>query len=77
MKWVEVKMKELGVLSNPSYKITALMDHGAMITISSGKRVFDCKPLGVIWGKFPEVRLSASEKSLTATPLENCQRSCE
>lgn len=52
-------MKELGVLANPSYKITALMDHGAMITIGSGNRVFDCKPLGVIWAKFPEVGLRA------------------
>jgi ubiquitin-like domain-containing CTD phosphatase 1 len=70
MKWVEVKMKELGVLSNPSYKITALMDHGAMITISSGKRVFDCKPLGVIWGKFPEVRFDTPEAIHKATPLQ-------
>eukprot|EP00850_Spirogloea_muscicola_P008781 SM000047S16920 [mRNA] locus=s47:790912:793248:- [translate_table: standard] len=55
MKWVQVKMTELGVLSNPSYKITALMDHLAMITVHSGSHgVFDCKPLGVIWGQFPE-----------------------
>lgn len=26
MQWVELKMKELGVLSNPDYKITCLMD---------------------------------------------------
>ncbi|GBG84070.1 hypothetical protein CBR_g37945 [Chara braunii] len=54
MKWVEVKMRELGVLSNPDYKITALLDHGAMITVTSNSRVFDCKPLAVIWAKFPE-----------------------
>ncbi|KAL3699867.1 hypothetical protein R1sor_017889 [Riccia sorocarpa] len=55
MKWVEVKMKELGVLSNENYKITALMDHLAMITVQSSTHgVFDCKPLGVIWGKCPE-----------------------
>ncbi|CAI9103798.1 OLC1v1002356C1 [Oldenlandia corymbosa var. corymbosa] len=55
MKWVELKMKELGVLNHPDYKITALLDHSAMITVQSDTRgVFDCKPLGLIWGKFPE-----------------------
>ncbi|CAD6235694.1 unnamed protein product [Miscanthus lutarioriparius] len=58
MKWVELKMEQLGVLSNPDYKITALMDHLAMITVQSEnqsrKKTFDCKPLGVIWAQFPE-----------------------
>lgn len=57
MKWVEVKMKELGVLSHPDYKVTAMVDNLAMITVQSESHgVFDCKPLGVIWGKCPEVR---------------------
>ncbi|CAI0375394.1 unnamed protein product [Linum tenue] len=47
MKWVELKMGELGVLSNPNYKITALLDHLAMITVQTDARgIFDCKPLG-------------------------------
>ncbi|CAN1828970.1 Ubiquitin-like domain-containing CTD phosphatase [Linum perenne] len=55
MKWVELKMGELGVLSNPNYKITALLDHLGMITVQSDARgIFDCKPLGLIWGHFPE-----------------------
>ncbi|CAI0439364.1 unnamed protein product [Linum tenue] len=55
MKWVELKMGELGVLSNPNYKITALLDHLAMITVQSDARgIFDCKPLGLIWAHFPE-----------------------
>lgn len=37
MKWVEVKMKELGVLTNPNYKILQLVDHGAMITVHTEK----------------------------------------
>ncbi|CAN1288322.1 Ubiquitin-like domain-containing CTD phosphatase [Linum perenne] len=46
MKWVELKMGELGVLSNPNYKITALLDHLGMITVQSDARgIFDCKPL--------------------------------
>ncbi|KAL2537003.1 Ubiquitin-like domain-containing CTD phosphatase [Forsythia ovata] len=55
MKWVELKMGQLGVLTNPNYKITALLDHMAMITVRSDTRgVFDCKPLGLIWAHFPE-----------------------
>lgn len=55
MKWVELKMGQLGVLNNPNYKITALLDHMAMITVQSDIRgIFDCKPLGLIWAKFPE-----------------------
>lgn len=56
MKWVELKMGQLGVLNNPNYKITALVDSLAMITVQSDTRgTFDCKPLGVIWAKFSEV----------------------
>jgi len=55
MKWVEVKMGELNVLSNPNYKITCMLDHGSMITVNSEKYgLFDCKPLAFIWMKFPE-----------------------
>lgn len=55
MKWVELKMGQLGVLNNPNYKITALLDHLAMITVQSDSRgVFDCKPLGLIWAQFPK-----------------------
>ncbi|XP_011002418.1 PREDICTED: ubiquitin-like domain-containing CTD phosphatase [Populus euphratica] len=55
MKWVELKMGQLGVLNNPNYKITALLDHSAMITVQSDScGIFECKPLGLIWAKFPE-----------------------
>ncbi|KAI8474471.1 MAG: MGC81798 protein-like protein [Monoraphidium minutum] len=55
MKWVEVKMRELGVLGNEHYKITAMLDHAAMVTVQTEKYgVFDCKPLGFIWAKFPD-----------------------
>ncbi|KAL4588455.1 hypothetical protein LXL04_001345 [Taraxacum kok-saghyz] len=58
MKWVELKMGQLGVLNNPNYKITALLDHLAMITVQSDSRgIFDCKPLGLIWAHFPEGNL--------------------
>ncbi|KAF5201975.1 Ubiquitin-like domain-containing ctd phosphatase [Thalictrum thalictroides] len=55
MKWVKLKMGQLGVLNNPNYKITALLDHLAMITVQSESGgVYDCKPLGLIWANFPE-----------------------
>ncbi|WOL16067.1 ubiquitin-like domain-containing CTD phosphatase [Canna indica] len=61
MKWVELKMGQLGVLSNPNYKITALLDHMAMITVQSDSHgMFDCKPLGLIWAQFPEFYNSAN-----------------
>lgn len=54
-KWVEVKMRELGVLGNPNYKLVTLMDHQAMLTVQTDKYgLFDCKPLAFIWAKFPE-----------------------
>ncbi|EDV20099.1 uncharacterized protein TRIADDRAFT_51063 [Trichoplax adhaerens] len=54
MKWVQLKMKELGVLENSNYKIAFLLDNLAMISIQTEKRgVIDVKPLGVIWGKYP------------------------
>ena len=35
MKWIEVKMQQLGVLGNPDYKITFMLDHKAMITVQT------------------------------------------
>ncbi|CAG9460943.1 unnamed protein product [Pedinophyceae sp. YPF-701] len=53
MKWVEVKMRELGVLGNDAYGIVALVDSRAMISVSiGGEPSFSCKPLQYIWKKF-------------------------
>uniref|UniRef100_A0A8C5PBH0 Ubiquitin-like domain-containing CTD phosphatase 1 n=1 Tax=Leptobrachium leishanense TaxID=445787 RepID=A0A8C5PBH0_9ANUR len=55
MKWIEAKMKELGVSTNSNYKITFMLDSAAMITVHTPKRgLIDVKPLGVIWGKYAE-----------------------
>eukprot|EP00959_Pyramimonas_sp_CCMP1952_P348759 7306602-Pyramimonas_sp.AAC.1 len=50
MKWVEVKMKELNVLSNPNYKIMCMLDHGSMITVNSEKYGYGShiEPLSVL-----------------------------
>lgn len=37
MKWIEVKMRELGVSVNPAYKLTAFMDHKCMVTIQTAR----------------------------------------
>lgn len=37
MKWVDVKMQQLGVTNNPNYKITFMLDHKAMMTVRTEK----------------------------------------
>ncbi|GBP35634.1 Ubiquitin-like domain-containing CTD phosphatase 1 [Eumeta japonica] len=55
MKWIEEKMKLLGVSTNTHYKIMFYLDYLAMITVHTAKYgTIDVKPLGVIWGKFPQ-----------------------
>ncbi|XP_072001582.1 ubiquitin-like domain-containing CTD phosphatase 1 isoform X2 [Engystomops pustulosus] len=55
MKWIEAKMKELGVSTNANYKIAFMLDSAAMITVHTPRRgLIDVKPLGVIWGKYGE-----------------------
>lgn len=55
MKWIVEKMKLLGVTTNPNYKIWFYLDSSAMITVHCQKRgIVDVKPLGVIWGKYPQ-----------------------
>lgn len=55
MKWIELKMAEVGVTSHEGYKIAMFMDHGAMITVNSERYgLFNTKPLGVLWGQFSE-----------------------
>lgn len=55
MRWIEEKMRILGVSTNENYKIIFYLDSGAMISIYAENRgVVDVKPLGVIWGKFEQ-----------------------
>ncbi|XP_067928631.1 ubiquitin-like domain-containing CTD phosphatase 1 [Watersipora subatra] len=54
MKWIKAKMRELGVETNPNYKITFYMCSLAMITVHTQQYgVVEVKPLGVVWGKYP------------------------
>ncbi|XP_041985205.1 ubiquitin-like domain-containing CTD phosphatase 1 [Aricia agestis] len=55
MKWIEEKMRLLGVSTHQSYKIMFYLDYLAMITVHTTKYgTIDVKPLGVIWGKYPQ-----------------------
>ena len=55
MKWIEVKMQELGVAQNSNYKITFYLDSKAMVSVVSPEYGFvETKALGVIWGKYPD-----------------------
>jgi len=55
MKWIEVKMKELGAATHADYKLAFYLDSSAMISVHTPKYgVVEVKPLGVIWGQFPD-----------------------
>ena len=50
MKWVDLKMQELGVLNNDRFKIVCLLDSLSMINVHTEKYgVIKCKPLRFIW----------------------------
>ncbi|KAK4336652.1 hypothetical protein RND71_044058 [Anisodus tanguticus] len=52
MKWIQVKMQELGMENNPNYKIVCYLDSLAMISVKSPNYgVIEIKPLALIWGK--------------------------
>jgi len=55
MKWIEEKMKLLGCTTNTNYKLAFYLDSRAMISVETEKYgLVDVKPLGVIWGKYPQ-----------------------
>ena len=55
MKWIEVKMNEIGVSRPPDYKIVFYVDSVAMITVYTAEYgVLNVKALKVIWDKFPD-----------------------
>lgn len=37
MKWIEVKMRELGVTTNPNFKIAFFLDSSARISVHTEK----------------------------------------
>jgi ubiquitin-like domain-containing CTD phosphatase 1 len=54
MKFVELKMREMGVADDPRFTLSAYYDHRAMVTVRTARHgVYDCKPLPLIWANFP------------------------
>lgn len=50
LKWIEVKMNELGVSTHPDYKIVFYLDCAAMISVYTPDHgVMNVKPLRVVW----------------------------
>lgn len=55
MKWINEKMKVLGVSNNPYYKIACHLDSNAMINVhTSTYGTITAKPLAIIWGKYKQ-----------------------
>lgn len=55
MRWINEKMKLLGVSNHPNYKIAFHLDVLAMISVHSPKYgLVGVKPLGIIWGKYKQ-----------------------
>ncbi|XP_034178843.1 ubiquitin-like domain-containing C-terminal domain phosphatase 1 [Osmia lignaria lignaria] len=55
MKWINEKMKVLGVSNNPYYKIACHLDSNAMINVHTSKYgTITAKPLAIIWGKYKQ-----------------------
>lgn len=51
MKWIELKMAELGVANHANFKPSFYVCHQGMITIHTEKHgVVNVKPLALIWG---------------------------
>lgn len=55
MRRVKHVMERLEVLSHPDYNVTALIDQAAMATLESQFLRVRCKPLDIIWAKYPDL----------------------
>lgn len=58
-RWLELKLTEMGILQNPKFQITFVLDRTSMFSVESRmpdgrKRAHEVKPLEFIWSKFPE-----------------------
>ncbi len=38
MKWIEIKMRELGVSTHSGYRVAAFLDNTAMVTVHTAQR---------------------------------------
>lgn len=55
MSWIQLKLAEMGCFSDARFKILALVDFSAMVTLQTAKYgVYNAKPLAVLWAKLPQ-----------------------
>ncbi|CBY22251.1 unnamed protein product [Oikopleura dioica] len=55
MRWIKLKMDELGVTGNLDYKLAFMVDSKAMISVHAEPYgVIEVKPLGYIWKNFKQ-----------------------
>lgn len=57
--FVESKLYEMGLLTDPRFVISLLIDYGAMVRVKLRRhggqvKEFNTKPLSVMWGKWPK-----------------------
>ncbi|CAM9501622.1 unnamed protein product [Ascophyllum nodosum] len=57
-RWLELKLTEMGFLSNPNYRICTVLDKTSMFGVTSTRkngeeRRHQVKPLKIIWDKYP------------------------
>ena len=59
MRWIKLKMDELGVTGNLDYKLAFMVDSKAMISVHAEPYgVIEVKPLGYIWKNFKQASYS-------------------
>ncbi len=59
-RWLETKLVELGMLTNPNYRFCFVLDKTSMFAVTSTRRNGQkikhyVKPLQIIWTKFPNI----------------------
>jgi len=58
MRWIKLKMDELGVTGNLDYKLAFMVDSKAMISVHAEPYgVIEVKPLGYIWKNFKQASI--------------------
>lgn len=53
-RWLEVKLTELGLLTNPAYRLAFVLDKTWMFQIKTAQRKHAVKPLELIWRLLPQ-----------------------
>lgn len=55
LKWIELKLTEMGIAADGRYEVAFALDSRAMISVLTSSGLVNVKPLGVIWEKFPGI----------------------